>query len=224
MSVIAPPLPRQIQHEKLVGDQRVLLYEIGWQDYVAIGEILRDRPGLRLTYDDGKLEIMTLSPEHDRYKYWLGRLLDILAEECSVRIAPFGSMTFQRKDLAKGFEPDDCYWIANEPHMRAKLTWDPAVDPPPDLIQEIEMSRSAGSRMPIFAALRVPEVWRFDGVSIRVFILQTDGSYLRVERSPTFPKIPLQEIVRFLAPDETKDYLTILREFRAWVREHLDRE
>ncbi|HMC65938.1 MAG TPA: Uma2 family endonuclease [Gemmataceae bacterium] len=221
MSVIAPPLPRQIRNEQLVGDQRVSIQEISWQDYVAIGDILRDRPGLRLTYDDGKLEIMTLSPEHDRHGRWLGDFLVILAEECNVRIAPFGSMTFKREDLAKGFEPDDCYWIGHERQMRGKLTWDPAVDPPPDLIQEIEMSRSAISRMPLFAAFRVPEVWRFDGESLRAFVLQSDDSYLQVERSPTFPKIPLQEIVRFLEPDETKDYLTILREFRAWVREQL---
>ena len=108
--------------------------------------------------------------------------------------------------------------------MRAKLTWDPAVDPPPDLIQEIEMSRSASSRMPLFATFRVPEVWRFDGEALRVYRLQPDGSYLQLERSPTFPKIPLQELVRFLEPDATKDYLTVLREFRAWVREQLDRE
>jgi hypothetical protein len=29
-------------------------------------------------------------------------------------------MTFQREDLERGFEPDECFWIANEAHMRGR--------------------------------------------------------------------------------------------------------
>src|SRR5438874_2545944 len=78
--------------------QRVLLNDITWQEYVAIGEILHDRPGLRLTYDRGRLEIMTLSPKHERQKYLLGRLIDILSEELDLPVAGFASTTYHRED------------------------------------------------------------------------------------------------------------------------------
>ena len=41
--------------------------------------------------------------------------------------------TFRREDLEKGLEPDQCYYITNEPKIRGKLELDLSVDPPPDL-------------------------------------------------------------------------------------------
>lgn len=203
--------------------QRLVLNNVPWQSYAAIGDALPDRPGLRMTYDRGSLEFMTLSPEHEKYKIRLGRLLEALVEECGLRVEPAGSMTMRREELERGLEPDECFWIANEPHMRARLDWDPTRDPPPDLVIEIEVSRSALDRMGIYAALRVPEVWRCDGANLRAHLLQPDGSWQASEISPTFPKIPLAGIVPFLQPSETVDYLSMIRAFRAWVREQLAR-
>ncbi len=110
---------------------------------------------------------MTLSPEHEIYKKRLGRLVEALAEECNLPIATAGEMTFQREELERGLEPDDCFWTVHERHMRALLEWNPKRDPPPDLVIEIEISRSALNRMGIYSALRVPEVWRCDGATLR---------------------------------------------------------
>ena len=140
------------------GTQRLVLHNVPWQSYVVIGDALPDRPALRMTYDRGNLEFMTTSPEHEKYKVRLGRLLEALVEECGLRVEPLGNMTMRREELERGLEPDECFWIANEPHMRARLDWDPRRDPPPDLVIEIEISRSALDRMGIYAALRVPEV------------------------------------------------------------------
>src|SRR5262249_16973956 len=97
-----------------------------------------------------------------------------------------------------------------------KLTWDPAVDPPPDLVLEIEVSRPVLSRLPICAALKVPQLWCFDGQSLRVYLLGPEGTYLQAKDSPTFPGIPVADIVRFVRPE--KDYLAVQREFRAWAK------
>ncbi|HMF20334.1 MAG TPA: Uma2 family endonuclease, partial [Gemmataceae bacterium] len=173
---------------------------------------------LRLTFDQGTLEIMVTSREHEAYKTRLGDLIQILADVFDLNVEPGGNMTFQREDIEKGLEGDNCWWIEHEGQVRGKLTWDPAVDPPPDLILEIEISRTAVARMPIYAKLKVPQVWCFDGQSIRVYLLQPDGTYLQANESPTFPGIPLAEIVPFVFPRKDKGYLTILREFRAWVK------
>jgi Uma2 family endonuclease len=136
------------------------------------------------------------------------------------RIEPGGNMTFQREVLEKGLEGDNCWWIEHEDQVRAKLIWDPVRDPPPDLLLEIEVSRMA--RMAIYAALRVPQVWCFDGKSLRVYLLQPDGTYLQANESPTFPGIPVAEIVRFVQPE--KDYLSVQSEFRAWAERHRGRK
>ncbi|HEV3204639.1 MAG TPA: Uma2 family endonuclease [Gemmataceae bacterium] len=199
-------------------EQRLFLNSIAWEEYEGIGKILKDRPGLRLTFDQGMLELMTTSPEHEKYKMWLGRFIETLAEEFNFAIEPGGNMTLRREDLDRGLESDQCYWIAHEKQVRGKLTWDPACDPPPDLVLEIEISREGQDRMTIYAALQVPEVWRFDGELLRVFVLQPDRNYHHVENSPTFPGVPLVEMIRFLEAFKTQDYLSVVRSFQGWVR------
>src|SRR5262249_3531261 len=148
--------------------------------------------------------------------------LETLAEECNLRIEPAGNMTFQREDLAKGLEADQCYWIAHEAEARGRLVWDPRRDLPPDLVIEIEVSRSAGlDRMNLHAALGVPEVWCCDGHSLRCYLMGAGSTYQEAARSPTFPKIIMAELVPFLQPSASVDYLSSIRQFRDWVREQL---
>jgi Uma2 family endonuclease len=209
---------------RAVPEQRLLLHDVGWESYLAIGNALCDRPALRMTYDRGSLEFMVTSSQHEIYKRLFSRLIEALTEECQKPIVTAGNMTFQREDLERGLEADDCFWIAQEPRMRGKLTWDPEMDPPPDLALEIEISRSALPRMTIYAALGVPEVWRFDGTHLRVELLQTDRTYAVAESSLCFPAIPVSEIVPFLQPSAELDSLSVLRSFRVWVRLHLEQK
>jgi Uma2 family endonuclease len=199
-------------------ENRVVLHDVSWESYEAIGNALLDRPAIRMTYDRGSLEIMTTSHLHEIYKMRLGRLLETLAEEFGLSLLPAGQMTFQRKDLERGIEPDNCYWIAHERQMRSKRAWQPEKDPPPDLVLEIEISRSALKRMGIYAALGVPEVWCCDGESLPVYLLQKDRTYQRADRSPTFPGVPPEGIVPFVELNEATDYLGMVRAFRAWLK------
>lgn len=202
-------------------EQRLVLHDLTWQDYQTISRVLVDRPKLRLTYDRGTLEFMTTSNEHELYKAWLARLFDVLADECNLPLVYGGSMTYEREDAERGFEPDESYWIAHAEQRRGRMVWDPAVDPPPDLIFEIKVSRSSQDRMGIFAHFGVPEVWCFDAAYVRVYVLQADRSYRQVEQSPTFPTLPLEGLVPFLQPQQGQYLRDTIRAFRAWVREQL---
>jgi len=220
-TLLHQPAPISIAPPSSNGEQRFVLSNVTWEEYIAIGELFADRPALRITYDRGALEFMTTSPRHERYKRWLGRFIETVAEELKIPIMPGGSMTFQREDLDRGFEPDDCFWIANELAVREKLTWEPDKDPPPDLAFEIEVTRSALKRMAIFAAFRIPEVWCSDGDDLRINLLQTDGTYRVSERGLAFPSIPVQELVKFFPPIGQTDYLGAVAAVRAWVRTHI---
>src|SRR5262245_45886449 len=112
-------------------EQKLVLDGVSWGNYGRLLRIFDDRH-LRITYDEGKLEIMTLSPEHEGFSYILGRFVDALTEELGLPIKGGGSTTFRRKQKQRGLEPDKCYWIAKADLVRGKKKIDLRTDPPPD--------------------------------------------------------------------------------------------
>jgi Uma2 family endonuclease len=197
-------------------EQRLRLSDIPWETFVTYSDGLGPRH-VRVTYDRGEMEVTTLSSRHENRKKWLSRLVEALTEEMEIDIASFGSMTCRREDLLRGLEPDDCYWIKHEPQVRGREELNLETDPPPDLALEIEISRSTLNRLAIYAALRVPEVWRFDGETLRVVILTSRETYRPSNRSKAFPFLPLNEFAQFLQPSELSE-TQFLRTFRIWVR------
>jgi Uma2 family endonuclease len=202
--------------------RRLRLSGIPWPMYVAMSDLFMNHP-VRFTYDRGEIEIMTLSPEHARLNRLLARMIDALTEEMDIDIAGFGSMTFRRQDLERGLEPDDCFWIQNEARVRGRDVLDFNVDPPPDLVLEIEVTRNFIDRLAICAALGVPEVWRFDGQVIQVLLLNNSGAYMPSQRSAAFPFLPVARLMPFFAMNATVSETKVLQAFRAWVREQMAR-
>lgn len=197
--------------------QRLRLHNVSWREYLCILRGLGDRR-IRATYDRGELELMSPSPAHESYKTLLGRFLEVMTEELNIPMRSGGSTTFHRKDLDRGLEPDECYWIENEPAVRGKKKLNLAIDPPPDLAIEVDVTSSSLNRMNIYAQLRVPQVWRFDGENLRVYVLGPKGEYQLVEHSPTFPWLSPQDLVHLLKQSDDLDETTLIRSFRARVR------
>jgi Uma2 family endonuclease len=204
------------------GEQQLILRDFDWEAYEGLLSALDDRP-VRLTYDGGNVELMTLSHRHERYSSLLGRFVEILTDELDVPFHIGGSTTFSRKDLGSGLKPDRCYWLESEPLVRDKEEIDLTMDPPPDLALEIDVSRSSLNRMRIYAALGVPEVWRFDGTTLRVYLLQAEGEYLESERSRHFPFLPPADMVAFVERRTQMDDNGLFRLFRQWVRDQIAR-
>ncbi|MEW4569746.1 Uma2 family endonuclease [Tautonia sp. JC769] len=198
-------------------EQWAVLPGITWETYGAILEELEGRR-VFLTYDNGLLEIMSPSFRHESYAVLIGQMIDLLTMELGLPIRSGRSTTFRRRDLHRGLEPDNCYWIENEPRVRGRLTFDPEVDPPPDLAIEIEVSRRALDRLSIYAALGVPEIWRCDGQRLIMCRRQEDGSYGVLPRSPALPMLPPEQVLHFLHRFETMDETAWKRAFRDWVR------
>jgi Uma2 family endonuclease len=219
--IAKPPANKRGRSTEIAPGQLLVLYDMSWDAYEQIGEALRDRPSVRLTYDQGTLEIMTTSSRHERHKTVIGMLILILAEELRVAIGGYGQTTYKRQELERGLEGDQSYYTTHLWSIRHKDAIDLNRDPPPDLAVEIEVSRTAVSRMPIFARLRVPELWRYNGTTVRVYLLDAKGDYQEMERSPTFPGIPVPDLARFIRMADMKDDTTIARQFRSWVQKQL---
>ena len=201
----------------ITNEQRFLLYGVDWRSYRMLGDALLNRH-IRITYDQGALEMMTVSNEHERNKKFVARLIEEFTVELNIPIQSAGSTTWQREDLEKGLEPDECYYILNEPLVRFKEELDLEVDPPPDLALEIEVSRSALDRVAIYAALGVPELWRYDGRRLIVGLLK-DGVYVEHERSLNLPQLEPAVILRFVKLRERLHETACIRAFREWIAE-----
>jgi Uma2 family endonuclease len=195
-------------------EQRFRLSLVSWEKYESLRAWFEGRP-LRITFDRGEIEIRTLSYLHERTKKLLARLIESLSVEIDCDIHSGGSMTFKREDLERGLEPDECWWIEHEPQMRERSDYDPLTQPPPDLVMEVEVSRSVLDRLAIYVAMNVPEVWRWDGERLR-FCLLKRGKYEESAQSKSFPMLAASELQRFVAMtgvSETK----LLRDFRDWI-------
>jgi Uma2 family endonuclease len=120
-----------------------------------------------------------------------------------------------------GFEPDECWWIAHEAKVRRKKKFDFQRDPPPDLAIEIEMSRSLISRVGIFAAMGVKELWRHNGKRLRFCVLQDDGTYADQDASLAFPFLTPADLEPYLRLDDDLDETTRVRRFCDWLREQV---
>lgn len=202
-------------------DQRILIRDVDWQTYETFLKLLGDHSSVRLGFYRGNLELMSPSPAHEYFKRMVGRLISQIAHEMRLSVREGGSTTFKREDMQAGLEPDECYWIANESAVRGKLDLDLQSDPPPDLAVEIDMTRSSLNRRKLYAALGVPELWRFDGETLHAYVLQANGEYASSKTSKCFPFLMVNDLVPFLRPDEQNAPATRLYQFVAWLREHV---
>ena len=121
---------------------------------------------------------------------------------------------------AVGKEADECFYIQNEAAVRSKLKIDITVAPPPDLAIEIDVSNSSLDKMAVYADLKVPEVWCWQGGKLTVNIL-TNAVYVESETSLAFESFPAQELARFIQLDSQLGENARLREFREWVRQKI---
>jgi Uma2 family endonuclease len=200
---------------------RILLRGISWKTYQGLIRDLESEPGKRLTYDRGTLEIMVPLPPHEHFKKLISRLVEVTTEETETEIRSLGSTTWSREDLQRGLEPDECFYIQNEAIVRGKDTIDLSIDPPPDLAVEIDNTSSSMNRMEIYAALGVPEVWRFDGEALTIYHLE-NGEYRPREVSGVLPLLRRGDILQFLQGSQTMGETTWIREFRRWIKQKLD--
>ncbi len=203
-----------------IAPTQMLLSGIAWETFQGLIQDLASQPGRRLTYDDGALEIWMPLPPHERYKKFLARLVEILTEELDLEICSLGSCTWNRRDLAKGVEADECYYIQNESVIRGRMEIDLEVDPPPDVAIEVDITSLSIPRLPIYGALGVPEVWRFDGERL-AFLSLVAGEYGAVERSLALPGVKPGDLMMLLGQVSEMGETSWAKFVRRWVRENL---
>jgi Uma2 family endonuclease len=197
-------------------EHRVLLRNTSWETYERL-LAENESPGTRFAYDEGELEIMVVSSGHEQVNERIKTMVAILAEETQKEFCPAGSTTFKRADLLKGFEPDGCFYFADADLVREKEQIDLISDPPPELVIEVDFTRSSLNRFRIFAAIGVLEVWRYHAELLSMHRLSASG-YQQIEVSLVLPPLTAAQATRFLRDAPKMGMLEWVRSVREWVR------
>lgn len=201
-----------------MAEERVVLHGISWQTYECLLEDLADRSVPHLTYDRGELEIMSPTALHDRIARAIEALVTLTTLEMEVEALSLGSTTFKREDIERGFEPDLCFYTKNESRIRDKKEIDLTIDPPPDLVVEIDITSSTIDKLALFADFGVPEVWRYKDGQFEILQL-VRGLYCPVEASSVLPFITSQLLTDFIAESLTLSPLEWKMKVRDWARQ-----
>lgn len=206
--------------EHLPAGATLRLSSVSWEEYEALLADLVLWPGMRVTYDNGKVEIMSPSREHEMYKEFVLRLAQTISDESGIILETSGSTTFRQKHKAKGAEPDTCFYVQNAARIIGKRKLDLEVDPPPDVVVEVDMANDSLSKFNIYAAFGVPEIWRYDGEQMYIYKL-ANQSYEEVSISLAFPSLTADALTNFIAQSKTLGQTAALIAFRQWWRSRL---
>lgn len=196
---------------------RLILHGVSWATYESLLADFQDSHAAHFAYDRGTLEIMAPSAKHEEPNRALSLLVDLVTGEWDIEIRRLGSTTFTRRDLSKGFEPDSCFYIQNIERVHDKEEIDLAVDPPPDLVIEIDITSPSLNKFPIYVAVGVPEVWRYQDGRVQIF-QQTDEQYTAVEQSIVLPPLTSTVLTQFLEESRTLRSPDWLRRVQEWAQ------
>ena len=200
-------------------ENRVVLKGVSWSTFKALLADVGDDRTWRIAYDRGVLEIRMPLEEHEEPKRLIESFVEAIVDELEIELRSLGSLTLEREDLTRAVEPDSCFYIQNESLVRGRNINLPN-DPPPDLAIESDYTNSSVNKDAIYAALGVPELWRYRRVSLQVYQL-IEGKYEMCDRSLAFPFLPVAEIPGFIEQSRTIGQRAAVRLFRQRIRELL---
>ena len=195
-----------------------ILPNVEWEEYEELLDELDERPGIRLTYDSGRLQIMTLSFDHERIVDMFPHLIMALALESGLNFIGAKSTTLRKEFEEKGTEPDDCYYFTNFKQVagKHKIAIDLAVDPPPELVFEVDITSPSLDKFPIYAAIGVPELWRYSKSGFQFYRLE-DDDYTEITHSDLFHFLTPDDVYSFLSIGVAEGAVVMVNEFREWI-------
>lgn len=201
-----------------VREQRFLTWT-DWEGYLRCREAL-DETGVRITYDRGRMELMSPSPQHEQGKSDLGCILEAWMQEAGVDFSTGGSPTMRQEAAERGLEPDECYYLGENAGRRLGPPAEGLNLFPPDLVLEVEVSRGAIDRLDLFRTMGVREVWRYDYGKHRlhVHVLQAGGTYSEEAGSRLLPDLPVQALPGFIRRGGEVITSRLMAEVRDWTR------
>jgi Uma2 family endonuclease len=219
------PSLEELERLTAIPERRVVFRDVDWSFYERLVDSIPESSPIHVDYDGKDLEVMAKGWEHDRSKRRLGRIVDIVAEEYDIPFDGNGETTWKRPGLGRGLEADESFYFQPEKLAAAvesasRHSKDIADCPNPDLAIEVDISRPQVDRPGIYAALRVVEIWRFDGHEVVIERLTSQGTYEPVEASGFLP-VRAEDLRRWLVDGVSLDVSSWKLRLRAEIRRRM---
>jgi Uma2 family endonuclease len=203
-----------------VANASIVLRGVSWLTFKALMADVGDDRAWRIAYDQGVLEIRMPLLQHEVPKGMIEDFVTTMADELEIEVLKAGALTLEREDLTRAVEPDTCFYIQNEAIVRGLEKINLPVNPPPDLAVESDYTNSSVNKQSLYAALGVPELWRYKNNTLLVYRLE-DGKYEQCDRSLALPFLPISEVPGFIEQSKTMGQRSAVRAFRERIREIL---
>lgn len=206
-----------------IAEKYIQLHPVSWETFNQLLEDLGDNRNKRLTYYQKTLQIMSPLGQHENNNRLIESLISVITDELNINIKKFGSLILKSQPLQQGVEPDSCYYIKNEFRVRGKQNIDLDIDPPPDLVLEVDITSGSLNKLPIYANFRVPEFWQYKGDQLKVLLLEEgSNTYQEAKTSKIFPFLDLKKIPQLIQQSLDIGETATLKQFRQWVRENAE--
>jgi Uma2 family endonuclease len=200
---------------RLPADTVLTFHDASWQEYEELLHKVSETAGLRISYVDGALTIMTVSHEHEQFTRFFEALITAIRLRLRVNILSFGSATMKRKP--KGNEPDACFYVQSADLIGNRTVFDFAVDPPPDIVVEVDIHHDSKDKFSIYSGFAVPELWRFDGNALTIHLLEHEH-YEEAKVSRALPILTAEILTRFLGQLRNEGEFKALIAFDEWLQ------
>jgi len=202
---------------RMSADSVLVQHGISWSDYEELLDAIGEASSLRICYDEGTLQVMSPSSKHEHVAKLIERLVDLLSIRQRTKVLFYGSATLKKQSEQKGAEPNACFYVQTADAVGTKEQIDFDTDPPPDVVVEIDIHNESISKLPIYAAFGVPELWRYDGDSLTIYVLR-DGQYVLANVSQALPILTSAVLTQFLARSPKEDQYDIVLAFEEWLK------
>lgn len=217
MTTLLDPSSKTIRRVE-EAEARILLRNVTWETYEHLLVDLSANSVPHLTYDRGDLEIMSPTAIHERINRAIEVLVSVVAFEMKINYTSLGSTTFQRKDIKIGFEPDSSYYFARTVPIQGKKRVDLALDPPPDLVVEIDIASSSIEKLPMFASIGVSEIWCYRDGNMEIFLLK-QGTYVLSPISACLPFLGAEILTTLISQSLTLGSIEWMETVRTWAQQ-----
>jgi Uma2 family endonuclease len=179
----------------------ILVDAMTWREFKATEQLL-DRPGVRLSFLDGVLEIRHMPGEqHETIKERIGALLELYLLQLGIDYTPTGSMTLESESGLVKREADKSYKLGAHRSQ-------------PDLVIEVIVTSGGINKLEAYRRLNIPEVWFWENGQLDIYLLSTEATAPSYDRSATSKLLPRLDIPQFLTCVNMAKHIDAIRAFQ----------
>jgi Uma2 family endonuclease len=149
-----------------------------WQQFKEMQSWVSRLPGMRISYLDGCIELMTTGEEHEFLKKSIAILIEAYLFARGIRFFPVGNATREAEEKGASFQPDESYYIGSKKAH-------------PDLALEVALTSGGIEKLEKYKRFQIAEVWFWQNDRLAIYGWRGED-YERISSSELLPNLDLE--------------------------------